>query len=205
MNSIQQQLIIEELQGYQRIVGRIRLLENYTGTTGVRLSAFAQDDDLQELHKQLRSLPSSSYLTKHEQLLAQTADSYLDKHPVGIKAQYHEVTSHVGDTPEDVTLLRELGRKMEKVIEARGGGRTDGYSDIINRLSELQDLKREKERIDNVLDTLRGYKPQYEQLLQLHFIQQMTVQEVMDELGISRTIFYEWRKKSLAEYGYLAG
>ncbi|MFB6473331.1 DUF1492 domain-containing protein [Paenibacillus glucanolyticus] len=199
-----EQQVIEQLSQYRQKKARIQALSTYSVGAGITVSRLNEDDQLQELHRRLRGLPSYMYLSAREQKLESIAHAYLGgKYPSGIKMQKRAVSVDVMDD-EDQKLLREVRGKIQKVIEARGYDIREGLDEIIERLTKLQDLQAEVERIEVVLDTLEQYKPDYANLLRLVFSEELKTAEVCDKLKISKTTFYDQKKKALAEYVYLA-
>lgn len=198
-----EQRAIEQLSQYRQKQARIHVLSTYSVGAGITVSRLNEDDQLQELHARLRRLPSYMYLSKREQQLELVANAYMDTYPAGITAQKRAVPVDVMDK-EDRKLLQELRRKIQKVIEARGYDVRDDIDAILDRLTELQDLQAEVNRIDTVLKALEQYKPDYARLIWLHFIDKMSWSDVMREMKISKDVFYRWRKEALAEYEKLA-
>ncbi|WP_159886171.1 ECF-type sigma factor [Paenibacillus puerhi] len=199
--------VVLKLKDYKRLVGRMRFLEKHPVGNGYSLRSIQQDDKLQDLHRQLRGMPSSLYLTEREQRLEATAHAYLERYPLGTKSQLREVQGLQGSSAGDERLLRELEGKIHKVLEARIGYTADagGIQGVIDRVSELQDLQREVELIDRSLDTLAEYRPEYSRLLRLRYIEGRSVDEVAGEFCIARKTFDRWRAKAVEEYARLAG
>ncbi|GIQ63613.1 hypothetical protein PACILC2_21810 [Paenibacillus cisolokensis] len=193
---------IELLSQYRQMQARLQVLSTYSVGAGITVSRLNQDDQLQELHRKLRGLPSYMYLTPREQRLEATAHAYLQRYPAGTKAQLAAVPKQ-GMDEEDERLLRELRSKIEKVIAARGW-EMDNLDAVLERLAELQDLQAEIRRIDTILEALESYKPDYAKLLRLYYADGKSAQEIADELKISKTTFYDLKRKALAEYMYLA-
>ncbi|MBX4145952.1 RNA polymerase subunit sigma-24 [Paenibacillus lautus] len=198
-----EQQVIEQLSQYRQKKARIQALSTYSVGAGITVSRLNEDDQLQELHRRLRGLPSYMYLSGYEQKLENVAHAYMTRYPVGVKAQKESIPAQVMD-PEDTELLQELRRKIQKVIEARGYDIRNGIEEIMERLTELQDLQAEVNRIDTVLDALEQYKPDYAKLLRLHLIDGVPWDKATKELSISKDVFYRWRKKALTEYEKLA-
>lgn len=194
---------LDNLKGYKRLLARIKLLEKYPIGNGMYLSSFPEDDKLQSLHKQLKDIPSYMYLSKHEQELETVAVAYLERYPVGTRSQLKEVNSLKVTDEADKKLFKELKRKMEKVIEARTGS-YDGYDGVLKRLTELQDLQKQKETIEFSIDVLAEYKPDYAQLLRLRYIESKSVEEITILLDTSRRTFDRWLAKATEEYAILA-
>lgn len=199
-----EQEIIERLRDYKRVVSRIKMLERYSIGNGMYLEALKDDDKLQALHRQLRGLPSYVYLNKHEQELESVAHAYLMRYPVGTRAQLNEVRHLSGADPDDEMRLRELQRKIQKVIEARTGA-VDGYEAVIERISELQDLEEQKKQIDNALEALEDYKPKYAKLLRLRYLEGLNAEETGKEWGVTRKTIDRWTKAAFSELAYLTG
>ncbi|PWV97453.1 hypothetical protein DFQ01_12197 [Paenibacillus cellulosilyticus] len=194
--------VIEQLSNYKRIIARIKVLENYSVGAGITVSRLNQDDQLMELHRRLRGMPSYMYLSKREQELETAAHAYLDKYPSGIRAQLRAVPAGASDADDD-KALRDLRAKIEKVIEARTGSK-DGYEAVVERLSELQDLQAQRDQIDAALEALESYEPDYAKLLRAHYIDGRPWNESARELNVSRDVFYRWRKKAVSEYEKIA-
>lgn len=198
-----EQQVIEQLSQYRQKKARIQALSTYSVGAGITVSRLNEDDQLQELHRRLRGLPTYMYLSGYEQKLETVAHAYMTRYPAGVKAQKQAVSVQVLD-PEDTELLQELRRKIQKVIAARGYDIRNGIEEILERLTELQDLQAEVNRIDTVLDALEQYKPDYAKLLRLHLIDGIPWDKATKELNISKDVFYRWRKKALTEYEKLA-
>jgi DNA-directed RNA polymerase specialized sigma24 family protein len=75
MRMKQEQQVIAQLNAYKRLKARKKQLEGTSVGPGVRLSAVSEDDHLQELHRQLRKLPSYMYLDEHKVLEARTGSN----------------------------------------------------------------------------------------------------------------------------------
>lgn len=191
-------ITISQLTDYKRITARIKVLENYSIGSGITVSRLNQDDQLQELHRRLRGLPSYMYLGKREQQLETTAHAYLTEYPSGLKSQLAAIPRNGADA-EDDKLLQELRGKIQKVIAARGWEMND-LDAVLERVAELQDLQVKVEQIDNVLEALEGYKPEYARLLRLVHVEGNTPCDVCDLMRMSARTF--WRRKSEAESEY---
>lgn len=198
-----EQSVIDQLREYRQKLARIKVLSSHDVGAGITVSRLNEDDQLQELHRKLRGLPSYMYLSAREQKLERTAHAYLDRYPSGIRAQKRAIPPR-GVDAEDSQLLREIRGKIQKVIEARGYDVRDGIDEILERLAELQDLQAEVKRIDTVLDALEQYKPNFAKLLRVHLIDGAPWDEATKELNISKDVFYRWRKRALIEYEKLA-
>lgn len=200
-----EQQVIDQLKSYKRIVARMKVLENYSIGCGIQLSTLAEDDRLQELHRKLRGMPSYIYLNKHEQKLETVAHAYLTRYPTGTRSQLNEIRQVNAVDDEDEKLLKELQRKIQKVIEARTGTvAVDGFEAVLERMSELQDLQAEKAQIDGVLEALEEYKPQHAKLLRLRHVDDLQAGEVAKELGVVRKTFERWHPKAIEEYARLS-
>uniref|UniRef100_UPI001C2F43D8 sigma factor-like helix-turn-helix DNA-binding protein n=1 Tax=Cohnella sp. GbtcB17 TaxID=2824762 RepID=UPI001C2F43D8 len=66
------------------------------------------------------------------------------------------------------------------------------------------DLQAEVKRIDNVLEALAEYKPDYARLLRLRYVDGKSAEEAASALRISKTTFYGIAKKAMSEYANLA-
>lgn len=198
-----EQAVIEQLANYKRIVARIKILEKYPIGNGITVSRLNQDDHLQELHRQLRGMPTYMYLNKREQRLETAAHTYMTKYPSGTKAQLGELTGASGADDEDEKLLLELRRKIEKVIEARTGEVGD-YDAVIERISELQDLEQQKEQIDTALEALATYRPEYAEILRLIYTDGQGIENARTELRVSPRTFLRRKSDAEAEYTILA-
>jgi hypothetical protein len=196
--------VIEQLSEYNTLCGRIKVLEKYPIGNGMYLESTKDDDKLQDLHRQLKGIPSHMYLAPRERLLESVANSYLVDHPLGTQSQYHAVASTVAVDDEDRDRLKELRKKIGRVIDARRGA-VDGFDGVLERLCELQGLQDRKEWIDHVLETLGEYKPDYVKLLRLRYIEGYSVDDASRELNIHRRTFDKWRHKSIEEYAKLSG
>lgn len=196
-----EQLVIDQLHAYKRLKARKKQLEGTSVGPGMRLSAVSEDDHLQELHRQLRKLPSYMYLDEQDQRIEAAAHANLSKYPIGTKAQLNEVKkSRATASPADEKLLRELEKKIEKVLEAReGSGGFEGYMGVIDKISELQDIEKQLQSIDQALEALEAYAPDYARLLKLRFIEGKPTEFVASELGIVDRTFRRWKQKALQE------
>ena len=197
--------VIAQLRGYKTIVGRIKVLEKYPIGNGLYLTEpFDEDDKLQPLHRQLKKMPTHMYLTPREQKLEQKVNEYLAIHPVGVKSQYHTIKNISAISDEDQQLIKELARKIRKVVDARGGT-PDAFEEALERVAELQDLQDEKERIDFVLSTLSEYKPHYSKLLRLRYIEDTPRDIVCEQINAGSTVYKKWRNEAIKEYARLIG
>lgn len=198
-----EQTAIEQLSQYRQKQARIQVLSTYSVGGGITVSRLNEDDQLQELHAKLRSLPSYMYLSGYEQKLEYAANAYMTRYPAGVRAQQRAVPVDVMDEA-DRELLQAVRDKIAKVIAARGYEVRSDIDEILTRLTELQDLQAEVNRIDTVLRALEQYKPKYAKLIWLHFIDELQWDDAAKVLNVSRPVFYRWRKKALEEYEKLA-
>lgn len=152
-----EQRVIEQLKEYPQKRARIMALSTYSIGSGIIVNRLEEDDQLQELHRRLRDLPSYLYLNKKEQRLETTAHAYLTRYPAGLKAQLEAIPT-IGADAEDEKLLRELRRKVKRVIDARGCN-LNQLEEVLERVAELQDLRTEVDWIDGVLELLEGINP----------------------------------------------
>lgn len=197
-----EQRVLEQLQEYPQKRARMLALSTYSIGSGIVVNRLEEDDQLQELHRRLRDLPSYLYLTKKELKLETTAHAYLTRYPAGLKAQL-EALPTIGVDAEDDKLLRELRRKVKKVIDARGCN-IDQLEEVLERVAELQDLRAEVTWIDNVMELLEEYKPGYPKILRMVFFEHKSNQEMIEELNMSKTAFFEIKRKAVKEYVALA-
>lgn len=193
---------IERLSKYRQHQARIRVLSTYHVGCGLMLASIGEEDELQQLHKRLRGLPSYMYLSQHEQDIEMAARVNLERYPSGLRAQLAAVPEE-GNDAEETELLDELRRKIRRIIKARGGERRD-IDDVIERLTEMQDLQAEIERLDLILSQLETYRPDAAKLLRVHYVEGKAPDEAASELGIVRQTFYTWRKEAAAEFDRLA-
>lgn len=200
-----EQMVIDELTRYKDIVGRIKVLETYSWSGGLLLKTINEDDRLQELHRKLRKMKSYMYLNKREQDIEAVAHAYLDRYPAGTRAQLNEVRQCHSMDPEDNKLLRELEDKIRKVIDARGNNTMDNMQDLIERISELQDLQLERDRIDSILAIMDERHKHLADLLRRHYIDGMLWDQAAQAMSISKTVFYRWRPQAIEKYAFLAG
>lgn len=194
-----EQTAIEQLSQYRQKQARIHVLSTYSVGAGITVSRLNEDDQLQDLHRKLRGLPSYMYLSGYEQTLEQAANAYMTWYPAGVKAQKRAVPDDVMD-PEDRKLLQELRDKIQKVIAARGYDVRSNIDEILDRLTELQDLQADVSRIDTILRALEQYKPEYADLLRLKYIQEMDVTETCKRLAVVEKTYYRWRRRALNEF-----
>ncbi|MED5019319.1 ECF-type sigma factor [Paenibacillus chibensis] len=194
-----EQIVIEQLSQYRQKQARIKVLSTHSVGAGITVSRLNEDDQLQELHRRLRGLPSYMYLSAREQKLEQTAHAYLEQYPAGIRSQKAAIPTKGADA-EDDRLLRELHDKIQKVIEARGYEVRGDIDEIMERLAELQDLQEEVNRIDTVLEALETYEPDYAKILRLQYLEGRSVVDVQAEMNLSKRTY--WRKIAAAENEY---
>lgn len=197
-----EQQVIEQLSSYRAKLARIQALGTYGIGSGIQISRLSEEDHLQQLHRRLRGLPSYMYLGKRDQELEATAHAYLTYYPVGVRAQRNAIPD-IGAYEEDDKLLQELRAKIAKVIDARGGCKYD-LDEVLERLSELQDLQAEVKRIDDLLALLEEYKPDCARLIRLSFIAEKPWMDVAEQLNLSKDGYYRLRRKALREYNKLA-
>lgn len=190
---------LEQLSRYRQMQARIRVLSTYSVGAGITVSRLNQDDQLQELHRRLRSLPSYMYLTKHEQRLEATAHAYVTRYPAGVKSQLAAVPRTGADSDDD-RLLQEIRVKIRKVIAARGYDIRDDIDEVLDRLAELQDLQAEVNRIDTVLLALEQYKPEYAKVLRLRHVEGLTQERTAATLEISVKTVSRREKLAINEF-----
>lgn len=192
---------IEQLAQYRQKQARIKVLSSYSVGAGITVSRLNEDDQLQELHRKLRGLPSYMYLSAREQRLETVAHTYLGgRYPAGIQMQQKAVPARGGDA-EDEKLLRELHDKIGKVIAARGYDIRDDLDAVLERVAELQDLQTEVQRVEDALEALASYKPDYARLLRLLYVEGVEPGEARARLEVSARTFR--RRYTEAETEYL--
>jgi hypothetical protein len=195
-----EQQVIEQLQSYRQKEARMKVLSTYSVGAGIQISRLNEDDQLQDLHRRLRGLPSYMYLSRRELVLESTAHAYLGgRYPAGVKRQQEAIPA-VGADIEDDKLLRQLRAKLAKVIAARGYDVRDDIDEVLNRLARFQDLQAEIGRIDTALKALEAYKPDYAKLLRFRYVEDMSPTETANEMGISIRTFDRRRPLAIAEY-----
>lgn len=194
---------IEELKSYKGIQGRVKVIERYPIGNGMYLDSNNKDDKLQDLHKQLKGVPSYMYLNGHEQGIEQTAFEYMTKFPLGTRSQKQAVRSIPTVDEEDDKRLGTLQRKIQKVIDVRRGD-AEGFKGVVERLTEMQGLQDRLDRIDHILDVMDDYKPHLARLLKLRYVEDNTVEHTANEMSISRKTFDRWRQKAIEEYTILS-
>lgn len=189
---------IEQLSSYRAKQARIQALGTYRVGGGIQISRLSEEDHLQQLHRKLRGLPSYLYLTKREQELEATAHAYLRFYPAGIRAQRAAIPD-IGAYEEDDKQLQELRAKIAKVIDARGGCKYD-LDEVLERLAELQDLQAEVKRIDDLIQALSAYKPDYSLLLSLRYIDGLPTTQVAAKLHISEATYRRRKRRAIIEF-----
>lgn len=199
-----EELVIEELTNYKRLVGRVKVLERYPIGNGMFLDSTNEDDKLQDLHKKLSGLNPYMYLNGHEQKIEQTANEYLTELPLGTRSQLHAVRNIRTLDEEDDKRLGTLQRKIKRITDVRLGD-VEGFKGVLERVSEMQELQDQINRIDHILETLDDYRPHHARLLKLRYIEDKPVESVMEKLSISNKTYYRWRPLALGEYALLSG
>ncbi|CQR51459.1 hypothetical protein [Paenibacillus riograndensis] len=197
-----EQQVIDQLSSYRAKLARIQALGTYSIGSGIQISRLSEEDHLQQLHRRLRGLPSYMYLGKRDQELEATAHAYLTFYPAGVRAQRNAI-SDIGAYQEDDELLQELRAKIAKVIDARAGSKYD-LDEVLDRLSELQDLQAEIKRIDDLLSLLEGYKPDYSRILYQDVISGRNWSEVAKEMALSKSVYFRWKKHAISAFIKLA-
>lgn len=197
-----EQQVIDQLSSYRRKQARIQALGMYSVGGGIQISRLSEEDHLQQLHRKLRGLPSYMYLSKREQELEATAHAYLTFYPSGVRAQ-RNIIPDIGAYQEDDELLQELRAKIAKVIDARAGCKYD-LDEVLDRLSELQDLRAEVKKMDDTMMAMEVYMPHLVKLLRLRFVDDHSVEDALKSLNVARATFYRWQEKAIQEYRKLA-
>lgn len=185
-------LVHDAAKRYRELKLQIKVLGNYSVGAGLTVSRLNQEDQLQDLHRRLRTMPSYMYLNKHEQKLESIAHAYLDnKYPTGTKSQLAAIPRK-GNDLEDDRLLRELRGKLEKVIEARAGKMGD-YDSVLERMAKLQQLQSEQEQLEDAVAMLEEQKEGYGQLIRLYYLDRKTAEASAMALCVSRPTFFRWK------------
>ncbi|CDN45367.1 MULTISPECIES: hypothetical protein [Paenibacillus] len=187
-------LVRDAAKRYRAIGVQAKALGNYSIGGGMTVSRLNQEDQLQDLHKRLRPMPSYMYLNAHEQKLETVAHAYLDKYPAGTKAQLAAIPKKGADL-EDDRLLRELRGKVEKVVEARAGRQGD-YDAVIERMTKLQALLEEKEQTDEAVRLVEEERDGFGQLIRLYYLEQRTADSAAIALCVSRPTFFRWKPQA---------
>jgi DNA-directed RNA polymerase specialized sigma24 family protein len=124
----------------------------------------------------------------------------MTNYPAGVKAQYKAVPVHVMD--EDYSkLLQDVRQKIKKVIAARGYEVRDDIDAVIDRVTELQDLESDLQRLDFILDRLQDYKPKEASLLRLIYVEGLDLAEIADKLQVTEKTIT--RRRAVAEDSYI--
>ncbi|SDT25825.1 hypothetical protein SAMN05444162_3583 [Paenibacillaceae bacterium GAS479] len=184
-------LVHDAARRYRELKLQIKVLGNYSVGAGLTVSRLNQEDQLQDLHRRLRTMPSYMYLNKHEQKLETIAHAYIAKHPVGTKSQLAAIPRKGYDL-EDDRLLGELRGKLEKVIEARAGKMGD-YDSVLERMAKLQELQAEQEQLEEAMGLLEEQKEGYGRLVRLYYFERRTAEASAMSLCISRPTFFRWK------------
>ncbi|BFH60732.1 hypothetical protein PAJ34TS1_13240 [Paenibacillus azoreducens] len=144
------------------------------------------------------------YLSAYEQKLEQTAHAYLEQYPAGVRAQKRAIPPR-GVDGEDSQLLREIRGKIQKIIVARGyDDNSDQIDKVLDRLSELQDLQAEVDRVDFILSSLETYKPYVATLLRWIYVEGMELKELTEKLELSESTVRRRIRAAEREYIKLA-
>ena len=199
-----EQDVIQRLSNYRKLKARVEVLSTYSVGAGITVSRINQDDQLQELHRKLRGLPSYMYLSGREQRLETAANAYMTSYPSGVRSQQRSIPTAVMDA-EDKSLLQELKDKIGKVVAARGYGERSDIDQILDRLSELQDAQDEMARIETLLSALSNFKSEQARLLTLKYIDGYKTDAIKEMLSISERTFSRWHRQGIDELVKLAG
>lgn len=194
-----EQEVINQLSQYRQKQARLTVLSSYSVGGGITVSRLNEDDQLQELHAKLRPLPSYMYLSKYEQKLEQVATAYMTRPPAGLKAQQQAIPKRAL-TKEEEKLLDSVRDKIKKVAAARGYDIRGDIDEVLDRLTEFQDLQKEISQTDTALRALETYKPILSKLLCLRYVDDLPASEVAKRLGVVTKTFDRWRKKAIKEY-----
>ncbi|PLT47082.1 RNA polymerase subunit sigma-24 [Paenibacillus sp. FSL W8-1187] len=189
-------LVRDECRRWRELKMQVKVLGSYSIGAGMTVSRLNQEDQLQDLHRRLKGMPSYMYLNAREQKLETIANAYLDpdKHPVGTKAQLAAIPTR-GNDLEDDRLLRELRGKLEKVIEARAG-RIGDYDAVLERMAKLQRLQAELEQLEETMRLAEEQQEGYGSLIRLYYVEKRTAEACAMALCISRPTFFRWKPQA---------
>ncbi|MEW4371788.1 RNA polymerase subunit sigma-24 [Paenibacillus kandeliae] len=203
MNKETEQKVINHLHRYRDVCGRITVLSKYSVGAGITINRLSEDDELQQLHSQLRGKPSYMYLSLREQAVMNAATANMERYPAGTKAQLHEVARTHSTEPLEEFRLRELERSIKRVLEARTG-QAEGYDEVLDKLSELQDKIAERDNTDAVFEVMRKHNSNLVDLLQLRYVENRQVDDVIAAFNIAPATYRRWREKAIEEFAKLA-
>ncbi len=204
MNKDTEQKVIAHLQRYRDVCNRIKVLSCYSVGAGITINRLSEDDELQQLHAQLRGKPSYMYLSKREQDLMSAATANMTSYPAGTRAQLYEVAHTHSADPIEERRLRELEKSVRKVIEARTGV-AEGFEGVLSKVTELQDLMAERDNTNAIFEVMRESQSNLADLLHLRYVQEQKVQDVSLALSIERRTFIRWHNRAIDEFSKLAG
>ncbi len=191
---------VEYLEQYRDMQARIKALATYPVGCGFTVSRLNQDDQLQDLHRRLRPLPTYMYLTEREQELETIARGHLRFYPAGLRAQLAAFSSDEdSDEPQDPEL-EKIRSMIKKVMDARTGKRSD-IDEVILRVAELQDLQAQVKRVEALLDAVETYNADYARALRLLYVDGLTAVRAAAVMNTTRQNFYRaFRTPALAKY-----
>nr|WP_233167438.1 ECF-type sigma factor [Paenibacillus roseus] len=134
------------------------------------------------MHSKWRVEPD--YLTEEDKQLVKTAREYLIGNPTGTFNQLAAVPKF-GIDSIDTQRLQELRKKVKRVIADRNQSKND-IDTVLDRVSELQELKAEMKRMDLALEALASIKSAYTEVLRLRYIEGLPVNEIAQKMFINR-------------------
>lgn len=153
------------------------------------ISRLSAEDHLQQLHRQLRGLDPSKYLTPNEMSILTSAEASLEHKPAGTRSQLRAVLNAQNEAGEHSANLRELERQIKKIIEARAEG--SDYIRVVQKLDEIAELQAQVKHIDTALNAL---EPVERLVIELKHLTGMSPESIADELCISTRTYGRIRK-----------
>lgn len=203
MNKDTEQKVIAHLQRYRDVCGRITVLSKYNVGAGITINRLSEDDELQQLHAQLRGKPSYMYLSMREQDLVNATTANMERYPAGTRSQLHEVARTHSTDPLEESRIRKVERSIKRVLEARMG-QSEGYDGVLDLLGELQDLMAERDNTNTVFDEMRKHNSNLVDLLYLRYVEDRQADDVIAAFNIAPATYTRWREKAINEFAKLA-
>lgn len=204
MNKDTEQKVINHLQRYRDVCGRITVLSKYNVGGGITINRLSEDDELQQLHAQLRGKPSYMYLSMREQDLVNATTANMERYPAGTRSQLHEVARTHSTDPLEESRIRKVERSIKRVLEARMG-QSEGYDGVLDLLGELQDLLAEKDHTDTVFEVMRVHNSNWADLLDLRYVQKRQIRDITQIMGIVPRTYHRWNDSAIEEFAKLSG
>ncbi len=203
MNKDTEQKVIAHLQRYRDVCGRITVLSKYNVGAGITINRLSEDDELQQLHAQLRGKPSYMYLSMREQDLVNATTANMERYPAGTRSQLHEVARTHSTDPLEESRIRKVERSIKRVLEARMG-QSEGYDGVLDLLGELQDLMAERDNTDVVFDEMRKHNSNLVDLLKLRFVDGRQIDDIVAILNVTVPTYVRWRRKGIKEFAKIS-